>query len=213
MTYIYESITVRKENFIMPTTNTAKLFFLTDDQIIDLYWSRNETAIEHTDIKYGKFLFRIAYNVLHDEYACEECQNDTYLGVWKAIPPTRPTVFQAFITKIMRRIAINKYREKTAKKSISSEFTVSIDDLYNTLHSDINVENEYETRELGEIINNYVRALSKNNRYIFIGRFYMNDSVESIANQLNVSISSIYKSLKRIKKGLKILFEQKGIHI
>ena len=187
--------------------------FFSDEQIINLYWVRNEAAIEKTDVKYGKFLFKIAYNILHDEHSCEECKNDTYLGTWNAIPPTRPAVFPAFITRIMRRIAINRYKEKTSKKSIVSNFSVSIDELYNTLHSDTDVEKEYEAHELGEIINDYVRSLSKRNQYIFIGRFYMNDSVESIANKLNATASSVYKALERLKKGLKLCLERKEVWI
>ena len=90
---------------------------LIDETIIEMYWQREESAIKETDIKYGQFLFRIAHGILHDRLDCEECQNDTYLGIWKAIPPTRPAVFPAFITRIMRRIAINKYKEKTSKKA------------------------------------------------------------------------------------------------
>lgn len=67
---------------------------IADEQIIELYWQREERAIQETDKKHGQFLFRIAYNILHDRLDCEECQNDTYLGVWNAIPPTRPTVFR-----------------------------------------------------------------------------------------------------------------------
>ncbi len=102
---------------------------MTIDEIIEMYWQRDERAIHETDEKYGQFFFRIVYNILHDRLDCEECQNDTYLGVWNAIPPTKPFVFPAFITQIMRRSAINRYKEKTSKKHISSEFTVSMGDL------------------------------------------------------------------------------------
>lgn len=88
--------------------STEQQEIIADEQIIELYWRREEKAIQETDKKYGQFLFRIAYNILHERLDCEECQNDTYLGVWNAIPPTRPTVFPAFITQIMRRIAINR---------------------------------------------------------------------------------------------------------
>ena len=73
---------------------------ITDEEIIDMYWQRDEQAIKETDSKYGKFLFRIAYNILSDRSDSEECQNDTYLGIWNAVPPTRPTVFPAFIVSM-----------------------------------------------------------------------------------------------------------------
>ena len=105
---------------------------LTDEQIIELYWTRQENAIQETDKKYGQFLFRIANNMLHDRRDSEECQNDTYLGAWNAIPPTRPLVLSAFLVQIMRRIAINRYREKTSKKRIPSELTVALEDVQGT---------------------------------------------------------------------------------
>ncbi len=88
-----------------------KTVVIADEQIIELYWERNETAIQETETKYGKMLFRIAYNILHDRLDSEECKNDTYIGVWNAIPPTKPNVFPAFITQIMRNIATKRYKE------------------------------------------------------------------------------------------------------
>lgn len=61
-----------------------------DRKIIELYFDRNEQAIRETDEKYGKLCHRIAYNILNDPEDSEECVSDTYMGVWNAIPPTRP---------------------------------------------------------------------------------------------------------------------------
>ena len=37
-----------------------------DSRIIELYWLRDESAIQATSRKYGPYLFKIAYNVLTD---------------------------------------------------------------------------------------------------------------------------------------------------
>ena len=186
---------------------------IADEQIIELYWQRNENAIQETDKKYGQFLFGIAYNILHDRLDCEECQNDTYLGVWNAIPPTRPIVFPAFITQIMRNIAINRFKEKTSKKRIPSELTVSIEDVNNILHSGDTVAAEYEAEEVGRIINDYVRQLSDRQRYIFIDRFYLAEPVETIANDLSISVPTVYREIEKIKQGLKLHLERNDIFI
>lgn len=89
---------------------------ISDEQIIEMYWQRDEMAIHETDKKYGKMLFKISYNILRDKQDCEQCRNDTYIGIWNAIPPARPAVFPAFITQIVRRISINNIRKKQAKK-------------------------------------------------------------------------------------------------
>ena len=186
---------------------------IADEQIIELYWQRNENAIQETDKKYGQFLFGIAYNILHDRLDCEECQNDTYLGVWNAIPPTRPIAFPAFITQIMRNIAINRFKEKTSKKRIPSELTVSIEDVNNILHSGDTVAAEYEAEEVGRIINDYVRQLSDRQRYIFIDRFYLAEPVETIANDLSISVPTVYREIDKIKQGLKIHLERNEVFI
>ncbi len=192
---------------------TEQQTVIADEEIIELYWHRKEDAIPLTDKKYGQFLFRVAYNILHDRLDCEECQNDTYLGVWNAIPPTRPAVFSAFITQIMRRIAINRYKERTSKKRIPSELTISMEDINNALHSDASVEEEYEAAEIGKIINDYVRSLSDRQRYIFIDRFYLAEDVETISADLSISISTVYREIEKIKQGLRLHLERNDIFI
>lgn len=186
---------------------------LSDDEIVDLYWARKERAIKETERKYSHFLFKIAYNILNDKSDCEECQNDTYVGIWNAIPPTRPAVFQAFIARIMRNIAINRYKEKMRKKTIPSEFTTSFEELYDSLCSTESVEEIVEAEEVGKIISEYVRGLSKNQQYIFVGRFYMADTIENIAKELGITTSSVYKAIYRIKKGLKSYLQGKGVYL
>lgn len=163
-----------------------------DEQIIDMYWNRSEQAIQETDYKYGKYLFTIAYNILYDSMDCEECKNDTYLRVWNAIPPTRPLVFRAFLTTVMRNIAIDHYKEKTSKKRIPSELLLSMEDMNEALHSDQIVEKIYEAEEVGRYISIYVQSLSERQRYIFMGRYYMADPVEDLAEDLGVSIQTVY---------------------
>lgn len=193
--------------------STEQQEIIADEQIIELYWRREEKAIQETDKKYGQFLFRIAYNILHERLDCEECQNDTYLGVWNAIPPTRPTVFPAFITQIMRRIAINRYKEKASKKRIPSELTISMEDVNGTLHGDDSVAVKYEMAEVGKIINNYVRELSDRQRYIFIDRFYLAESVETIATDLSISVPIVYREIDKIKHSLKLYLEWNDVYI
>lgn len=193
--------------------STEQQEIIADEQIIELYWRREEKAIQETDKKYGQFLFRIAYNILHERLDCEECQNDTYLGVWNAIPPTRPTVFPAFITQIMRRIAINRYKEKASKKRIPSELTISMEDVNGTLHGDDSVAVKYEMAEVGKIINNYVRELSDQQRYIFIDRFYLAESVETIATDLSISVPTVYREIDKIKHSLKLYLEWNDVYI
>ena len=184
-----------------------KAHVIADEQIIELYWQRDERAISETDFKYGNFLYRIAYNILHDKLDCEECQNDTYLDIWNAIPPTRPNVFPAFITQIMRRTAIDRYKQIMSQKRIPSEMTVSLDELDTEAMQYDNAE------ELGKIISDYLRTLSDKQQFMFIGRFYIADSVQDIANDLGVTASAVYKELGKIKSQFKIHLERNGVYV
>ena len=87
-----------------------------DEKIIDMYWERNPDAIQKTDHKYGSLLRNVAYNILSDYQDCEECQNDTYLKIWNTIPSTRPPTFFSYVIRIMREIAIDRFRKKSRKK-------------------------------------------------------------------------------------------------
>ncbi len=184
-----------------------------DEELIDLYWARNEKAIDETHLKYGDYLFRIAYNILHDRLDCEECQNDTYLGLWNAMPPTRPVNFPAFSTQIMRRIAINRYKEKTRKKHIPSELTVSVDDIEKTLSANQGANYESSAEELGRLISAFVSSLPQRQRYIFIERYYMAEPVEAVAYDLGIGKSTVYRELDKLKSDLKRYLEINEVYI
>lgn len=181
-----------------------------DTAIIDLYWERNERAITETDKKYGKYLYTIAYNIVHDTSDSEECVNDTYLGTWERIPPARPNVFQVFLSKITRNIAISKYRKASAAKRIPSELTLSLDELEPYVVYSPSVEEEFAAGELGRLINIYLRSLSKRREFIFICRYYYSDSVAQIAAMLEVSPRTIYRELNELRDGLRALLDKEG---
>ena len=122
---------------------------MNDIMIIDLYYSRNEQAIKETDIKYGKLCFNLADNILRNHQDTEECVNDTYLGVWNAIPPTRPKNFAAFLCKIVRNLSIKRLEFNLAKKRMKNQID-AFDELHNIL-PDTSVIEQYEYEELGKL--------------------------------------------------------------
>ena len=183
---------------------------LSDEEIIELYWSRNEKAIEATDSKYGKYLFTIAYNIVHDKLDCEECINDTYLGTWNRIPPTRPNSFQLFITKIIRNISIDKFRKKTADRRVPSEMTVSLGELDDCIYSE-SVEDEYKIVEMARILNKYLNELPDKSEFVFVCRYYYADKISEIAKMMKISESTVYRELGQIREGLKALLEKEDL--
>ncbi len=186
---------------------------MSDDEIIKLYWMRNENAIIETELKYRNYLFSVAYHIVHDHLDCEECLNDTYMGAWNAMPPSRPHNLKAFLTTIMRRIAVNRYHKNTRKKSIPTEMTVSLSELEGVLFNDGDVDDRFDAKRLGKVISDYIRTLSAHRRFIFMSRYYVAEPVDTIADELGLSRSTIQKELAAIKSGLKEILESEGYSI
>ena len=126
---------------------------LSDEEIVDLYWQRDENAIEETDVKYKKYLLSVACHFVSDRSDLEECLSDTYVGAWNAIPPARPKALQAFLTIIMRRTAINCYKINRRKKRIPAEVTDVYEDFADFIAAEQDVAADVESRELEAVIN------------------------------------------------------------
>ncbi len=183
---------------------------LSDNDIIELYWQREERAIKETDRKYGNYLHTIAYNIIHDNLDCEECLNDTYVGTWERIPPARPNAFKVFLAKIMRNIALDRFRKNRASKRIPSELVVSLEELDECIPSDISVEEKYFIKELGKLLNTYIRSLSAREEFIFVCRYYYSDSMAHIAKLLDMSEKTVSRDLSQIRNGLRELLGKEG---
>jgi len=183
---------------------------LSDEKIIDLYWQRDEAAIKQTDLKYRNYLYTVAYNIVHDDLDCEECLNDTYLGAWNAMPPERPGILKAFLTTIMRRIAINRYNHNNRQKRVPSELTHALSELEDVLSEK---ESSIDDGQLGQILTRFIMTLSTRQRYIFMGRYYTAESIDVIANTLSVSRSTVNKEIAVIKRDLKNMLESEGYFI
>ena len=176
---------------------------LDDEKIIELYWSRNEKAIEATDDKYHRYLLTIANNIVHDEQDSEECINDTYLGTWNQIPPKRPSVFGIFLAKLTRNIAVSRYREKNAAKRVPCEIVTSLDELDSAIPDIPEGYGDAEVNALAEILNSFIRTLDEREEFIFVSRYYYSYPVPMIANMIHVSTATVYNELSAIKEALK----------
>ena len=186
---------------------------LDDEKIIELYWERNEQAIGETDFKYKNYLFVIAYNILNDKLDCEECLNDTYLGAWNSIPPSRPYALKAFLTVIMRRTAIKRYHTKSRTRVIPSELTVSFSEIEAFVSGDEDIEADFDAEKLGQTISDFIRSLAPRRQFIFMSRYYTADSIDVIAKNLNLSRSMVNKELAAIRNALKETLEKEGYSV
>lgn len=183
---------------------------LPDTEIIELYWKREESAISETDKKYGRYLYRIAYNIVHDDLDCEECLNDTYLGTWNRIPPSRPNVLQLFLSKIMRNIAVDRYRKNRAKKNVPSELLVSLNELEDCLSVTPSVEEQYLIDDLRRVLNDFLHSQNERACTTFICRYYYADQINDIAAMVGVSKRTVLRELVRMRSELRQRLEKEG---
>ncbi len=189
---------------------TVETELLSDGDIIDLYWQRQERAIKETDRKYGSYLHTIAYNIIHDNLDCEECLNDTYMGTWERIPPARPNVFRVFLAKIMRNIALDRFRRNRASRRIPSELVVSLEELDECIPTATSPETEYFVKELGILLNDFIRSLTPREEFVFVCRYYYSDKISEIAGLLDMSEKTVYRDLAQMRKCLREHLEKEG---
>ena len=70
-----------------------------DEMIVALYWKRDESAISETERKYGRYLSKIAYNILSDWEDSKETVNDTYLKAWNSMPTHKPGALSTYLAQ------------------------------------------------------------------------------------------------------------------
>ncbi len=182
-----------------------------DRDIVELYFDRDEKAIEATAQKYGKLCFNIANRIVGDESDAEECVNDTYLGVWNAIPPERPSSFSAFVAKIARNLAVARLKYRTADKR-NSDVLISLHELEDVIPHTDGFE-EIDDREVGRMISEFLFSEKEEYRSIFVRKYWYFDTVEEIAEKFGCSESKIKSILFRMRNKLRVYLSEKGVNV
>lgn len=183
-----------------------------DYEIVELYFQRNERAISATDEKYGPYLNKIAYNITADTEDSKESVNDTYLAAWGAMPPHRPSVLRTFLTKLTRRIAIDRVRKSNRKKRAASQYELSLDELGGCVR-DEDIGDAIDAKMLGEAISAFLRLQSPEARNAFICRYYFLDSVRDTAVRLDMSEAKLKSLLHRTRASLREYLTKEGYEI
>lgn len=181
-----------------------------DDEIVTLYWKRDERAIKETKNEYGRYLFKIANNILADLEDSRESVNDTYLAAWNSIPPQRPSVLSTYLGKLTRRISIDLFRKKNREKRRASEYALSLNELEECIPGGSMPEDEVEVKLLAKSINDFLRMQPEEARTLFVGRYYFLDSLKDVARYCGMSESKAKSILFRTRCSLKTHLEQEG---
>lgn len=185
---------------------------LEDSKIIKLFFERAEQAIVELSAKYGTVCKRIARNILKNDLDAEECVNDTYLAAWNTIPPQRPDPLRTYIFRIVRNIAITKYHANTSEKR-NSYYDVALDELESCLAASITVEQEIAASELSKQIDLFLDTLDKENRVMFVRRYWYSDSISDIAEMFQITNHNVSVRLSRTREKLKIYLMKEGYEL
>ena len=183
-----------------------------DEEIIELYFARDEKAVDETQKKYGKYLNTIAYNVLASSEDAEECENDTYVAAWYSIPPKRPERLSAYLGGMIRKIALNQLRRRNAEKRGGGEGVVCLHELEECLPDRMNEESA-RSEEITAALNTFLRALDEGERNVFVCRYWYCFSISDIAKRFSMKENTVKSMLKRTRDKLRGFLGKENINI
>jgi len=184
-----------------------------DCQIVDLYWRRDGEAIAETNIRYGKYCYTIAWNILSDIQDAEECVNDTWMGAWNAMPVHRPDRLAPFLGKITRSLAFNKSKAKSAGKRGGGELSLALDELEICVPCSSSAEQCVQDAELERLVNQFLYTLPKKDCNIFLRRYWYVEPLTVIAKKYNLKLNTVKTSLYRSRIKLKSYLEKEGVSL
>lgn len=182
---------------------------LEDSEIVALFHARSEQAIIALAEKYGAVCGKIAGNILNNRQDAEECVNDAYLGAWNTIPPQNPNPLLTYICRLVRNLSVMKYHANTALKR-NSFYDAALDELEDCLASSESVEDELSARELSLLLDRFLDTLDRENRVIFVRRYWYSDSISDIAARLHITGGHVSVRLSRTRGKLRKYLEKEG---
>lgn len=183
-----------------------------DSRIIELFNARDEQAITKLRQKYGNAMYKTANSILNNPQDAEECVSDACLGVWNSIPPQNPNPLITYACRIVRNISLKKHRYNTSDKR-NSTYDVALDELSECLPFVTSTENESDANELSRAINRFLSKQKKDNRILFVRRYWYGDSIEDLAVRFNTSQHNISVRLSRIRNKLRQYLLKEGIAV
>ncbi len=184
-----------------------------DEQIVSLFFSRNEEALTQTRQKYNSYLKKIISNILDREEDVEEQLESVYLELWNIIPPYQPHNLGGFVAQIARRRAIDTFRALHSKSHFAGNYDVCIDELADMLPGNDSPFDTFEGKRLGECINSFLKKQKPEKRMVFMGRYFYGESLDVIAEKCDATEAKVKMILFRMRKELKEYLEKEGFSV
>lgn len=183
-----------------------------DSQIVELYWARSEDAIQHTKERYERLCLSLAGRILRDDRDVEECVSEAYLRVWNAIPPERPAKFGAFLAKIVRNLALDRYDYLRAGRR-NADLELAFDELGECLPAPSGVEQAADAAQAAQAVSRFLRRQPETARKLFVRRYWYGDSLETLAGAFGMSQSAVKSQLFRTRSKLREALREEEIYV
>ena len=181
-----------------------------DARIVALYRARQETALAATSEKYGQKLYCLSYNILNSDPDAKECENDTYLAAWNAIPPHDPAGYLfSFLARICRNLSLNRWEKNHAQKRAAPVVELSRE-LEECLPAPDCVTRQAEEAEFARILEDFLRSLPAAECNVFLRRYWFCDPVAAIARRFAFTESKVKSMLARTRQKLRLRLEKEG---
>lgn len=184
---------------------------MNDEQIIQLFFTRNEDAISQTAYRYGGQLTRLSENILRNKEDAQECVSDTYLRAWDTIPPTRPVHFFAYLAKLCRHFAFGRLDWNNAAKR-KAEVIALTREMEECIPAAWQGTGPGDG-QVSELVGCFLREQTQENRMIFVRRYWYGDSAGEIARRYGLSESAVLMRLSRTRSKLASYLKQEGIYV
>lgn len=182
-----------------------------DGAIVALYWRRDEAAVEESRRAYGAYCRAVALNILGSLPDAEECENDAYLAAWQAIPPERPRSLRAWLGRVTRNIALDRWEAGRAAKRGGGETALALEELADCVASTESVEDSFDAAELSRAINSWLRKLGTEKRRLFLRRYWLCESVSAAAEACGMGEGRAKTMLHRLRLELRRHLEKEGL--
>ena len=183
-----------------------------DNQIVELYWARSETAIAETEKKYGRYCHYIAYQILYNDEDAEQVVNDTYLKIWNTIPPQRPDLLKSYAAMVSRQLALNTYEKQHTQKR-GGQVPLVLDELSECIPDNDDSADVGDSIALSDALDRFIWTLPQRARNIFVRRYFYTSTISEIAKDFSLKESNVTMHLLRTRKKLAQFLKKEGFDL
>lgn len=179
-----------------------------DIKITELLTSRDQTGLSELKRKYNRLILKVCRGILRSPEDAEECANDTLLAVWNSALPDNPDDLKAYICRIARRKAINRFHYNTAAMR-SADLLTELDEC---IPSGYSVEDAAEKAELTAALNEWLGTLDERKRQLFIQRYFYMLSTKEAAKAVSMTPTAATTALSRLRESLKKFLTERKMY-